>query len=174
MTGNENPRNPEASGPDAGTGAECLKVNVYQEEQEASWAKEDSFSMRYGAPALLTGWFVTFFVFCLGLTVASVVLWAPHGMGWGLLPLSLVFGFPFAAFIGLPLAILIAWPLRRVRDQRLHVLALALAVGAAMGVVALFSYRFEMLWAVAALAAWAAVSAAIGRAVVINMVARRN
>ncbi|AIY03383.1 hypothetical protein ART_3784 [Arthrobacter sp. PAMC 25486] len=95
-------------------------------------------------------------------------------MGWGLLPLSLVFGFPFAAFIGLPLAILIAWPLRRVRDQRLHVLALALAVGAAMGVVALFSYRFEMLWAVAALAAWAAVSAAIGRAVVINMVARRN
>lgn len=145
----------------------------YTEEQLARWAREDAFSMKYGTVAFLTGWLVTFVVFCLGLSAYSGYPFSCGGFGWGLLPFALLYGLPVAIVFGLPLALLVAWTLRRVRNQWLHVLAFALAVGAAMGVAAWFSYSFEMLWAVASLAGWAGASAAIGRAVVIPMVARR-
>lgn len=111
--------------------------------------KDERFNMNYGTRALLTGWIVTFLVFCLGLTVVNVLTSGDQSSGWSLLPAALMFGFPVAVIVGLPLALplalLLAWPLWRVRDQRLHVLVFALALGAA-----------------------------IGRAAVITMAARRN
>lgn len=170
MTGIENESGPGVHRP----GAERPEAGPFTPEQLARWAKQDAFSMKYGPLALLTGWLVTLVVFCLGLSAYSGYLFTDDGIGWGMLPLALLFGLPVAIIFGLPLALLIAWTMRRVHNQRLHVLAFALAVGAAMGVAALFAYSQEMLWAVASLAGWAAASAAIGRAVVIPMVARRN
>ncbi|PYG99129.1 hypothetical protein CVV67_17205 [Arthrobacter stackebrandtii] len=144
--------------------------------QAARWAKEDRFSMRYGATALLTGWFVTFLVFCLGLTAAHVVAEGGTGFGWNFLTLALIFGFPVAVVVGLPLAILIAWPLRRVDNQWLHVAGFALGVGAAMALATALISGFDKGagWWVLLLALWTAVSAAMGRASVMGMVARRN
>lgn len=134
----------------------------------------DSYKMDYGVPAVLIGWFVTFFVFCLGLTIANFVFSGSNGMGLGFLALSLMFGLPVAVLIGLPLALLISWPLRRVRNQLLHVLVFALGVGTAMVGGVYFSYGEELNWSAAALVAGAALSAAIGRASVIPLVAKRN
>lgn len=134
----------------------------------------DGFRMDYGVPAVLIGWFVTFFVFCVGLTAASFVAEGANGMGLGLLALSLMFGLPIAVLIGLPLALLISWPLRRVRNQWLHVLALALGVGAAMVGGVYLSYGGEVNVNATALVVGAALSAAIGRASVIALVAKRN
>lgn len=132
------------------------------------------FRMEYGVPAVLVGWLVTFLAFCLGLTVANLVAEGADGLGLGFMVLSLMFGLPVAVLIGLPLALLISWPLRRVPNQWLHVVAFALGVGAAMVVGVYFSYGSEMNRGVAALVAGAALSAAIGRASVITMVAKRN
>ncbi|ALO67971.1 hypothetical protein AS189_17615 [Arthrobacter alpinus] len=157
-------------------GAERTEAGPYTPGQLARWSKQDAFRMEYGVLALLTGWFVTFVVFCLGLTVASVGAGGSDGFGWGFLFLALMFGFPVAAIIGLPLAIAIASPLRRVHNQWLHVPVFALAVGAAMGVVVAFPYDLQEkdVWLLLAPVLWAAASAAIGRASVIKMVARRN
>lgn len=143
-------------------------------QQAARWAKEDSFSMRYGAPALLTGWFVTFLVFCLGLATAAVVSAGDITAGWYFLPLALIYGFPVAAIIGLPLAIVIAKLLRRVRDQRLHVLVFTVAIGAVMAVIAAAVFHGDAGLGVLWLGLWTATCAAIGRASVMKMVARRN
>lgn len=179
MTGSDNSRDPEA----VNTGAACHGAGVSAEAgpsfshdraQLARWAKEDRFRMRYGVLAVLAGWFVTFLVFCLGLVVVSAVA---DGVGVSavyLLPVFLMYGLPVAAIIGLPLAMVLAGPLRRVRDQRVHVVVFAVGVGTAMSMAALFAYQCDMPWAVAGLSAWAAVSAAIGRASVIKMVARSN
>lgn len=159
----------------AGADPQALQPRQMQ-QQLARWAKEDRVSMRYGAPALLTGWFVTFFVFCLGLTVATMIFTGgDSGLGWYFLPISLVYGFPVAAVIGLPLAILIASPLRRVRGQRLHVLAFSLSIGAVMAAICLiFFFRGDGVLFMLALIVWTAVCAAVGRAVVVPLVARRN
>lgn len=136
--------------------------------------KVAGFRMEYGVPAVLIGWFVTFFVFCLGLTVANFVTEGANGLGLGFLAAAMMVGLPVAVLIGLPLALLISWPLRRVRNQELHVLVFALGVGAAMVGGVYFSYGGEVNWGAAALVAGAALSAAIGRASVITMVAKRN
>ncbi len=170
MTGDDDAADPAPGRPRA----RYPTSHAYPQDRLCRWAKEDSFSMRYGALAVLTGWMATFVVFCLGLSAYSGIVSSGTGFGWGLLPLVVFFGLPPAIVFGLPLAMLVAWPLRRVRNQGLHVLAFALAVGAAMGVAALFSYSLEMLGAVALLACWAGASAAIGRAAVIPLVAHRN
>lgn len=133
----------------------------------------ERFSMRYGAPAVLIGWLVTFLVFCLGLTVANVVSSGDLVSGWYLLPYALMFGFPVAVVVGLPLALLLAWPLRRVRDQRLHIVVFALAMGAVTAAIVFFG-QGEMVPGNFVIAAGVGASAAIGRATVIKMVARRN
>lgn len=140
----------------------------------ARWAREDRFSMRYGAPAILLGWFITFFAFCLGLTVSAMVSEGPGGMGAGFMVLALIYGSPVALIAGLPLSLLVAWPLRRVRDQRLHVVAFAVALGFAMAgyLLVIGEGRIEPLGFAAVLLA--AACGAIGRASVIKLVARRN
>lgn len=170
MTGIGNESGPGIHGP----GAEHTEAGPYTPEQLARWAKQDAFRMEYGIPAVLTGWLVTFILFCVGVTVAAGVISAGDASEWVVLPYTLMFGFPIALIVGLPLALLIAWPLRRVRNQGLHVLAFALGVGAVFGVLGMLSYDAELLWTAALLAGWAAASAAIGRASVIQMVARRN
>ncbi|WP_269938012.1 hypothetical protein [Arthrobacter sp. HY1533] len=137
--------------------------------------------MNYGLPALLIGWFLTFFLFCLGLAVASMVAEGLSGGGLGLyfLPISLIYGFPAAAVVGLPLALLVAWPLRRVRRQWIHVVAFACAVGAAgAGMAALLASGAPgggVDWqGPVIMGAWAGCCAAAGRASVIRMVAARN
>ena len=143
--------------------------------------------MNYGLPAFLIGWFLTFFLFCLGLTVVSMVAEAAAetgsdyggGLGLYILPISLIYGFPVAAIIGLPLAILVASPLRRVPEQLIHVVVFAGAVGAVgAGVTALLAagapggggdWLGPVIWG-----AWAGCCAAAGRASVIKMVAARN
>ncbi|MGN5734930.1 hypothetical protein [Arthrobacter psychrochitiniphilus] len=106
------------------------------EAQKERWAKNNRFSMSYGVPAFLAGWFVTYVVCCVGLTITNGIsdMTSPGagGFGLGFLILALIFGLPIAVIVGLPLAALVAWPLRRVRDQRLHVLAFAVALGAVM------------------------------------------
>lgn len=170
MTGIENQSGTGVHGP----GAEHTEAGPYTPEQLARWAKQDTFRMEYGIPAVLAGWFVTFLLFCVGVTVAAEVSSGGDSTEWVVLPYSLMFGFPIALILGLPLAVLIAWPLRRVRNQRLHVLAFALSVGAIFGVFGMLTYDAELLWTAAMLAGWAGASAAIGRASVIKMVARRN
>lgn len=141
-----------------------------------SQSRQVRFSMRYGAPALLVGWLITFVLFCLGMTAASLLATGGDtGLGWYFLPISLIYGFPFASILGLPLAILAAWPLRRLRRQWLHVCAFAMAAGLVFWLVV-----------VAAAGGWAgsvygagiglltAACAAAGRAAVIPLVARRN
>ena len=91
-----------------------------------------------------------------------------------LLPYALMFGFPVAAIVGLPLALLLAWGLRRVRDQRLHVLVFALAMGAVTTAIMFVLAEAQMVPGNFVIAAGVAVGAAIGRAAVIKMVARRN
>ena len=132
--------------------------------------------MRYGAPAFLLGWLITFVLICLGLAgVTEVTATTPGSIsGWTSFPIYLVFGFPVAAILGLPFAIVIAWPLRRVQSQWLHVGVHGLATGAAVWTV------------MTALGGWTApvpgllfgslftFSAAAGRASVIKLVARRN
>ncbi|MHA7306085.1 hypothetical protein ACX80E_12695 [Arthrobacter sp. TMN-49] len=132
----------------------------------------ERFSMRYGAPAVLIGWAVTFLVFCLGLTVFGF-LGEGGFAGLSLLLVVLFYGFPVAASVGLPLAILIAWPLRRVRDQRLHVLAFALATGTVTAVL-MFWGQGELIPGNFVIVAGVAVSAAIGRASVMKLVTWRN
>ncbi|MHA7271027.1 hypothetical protein [Arthrobacter sp. HLT1-20] len=134
----------------------------------------ECFRMRYGAPAVLIGWFVTFFVFCLGLTVVTGVSSGDLVSGGYLLPFALIYGFPVAAIVGLPLAILLAWPLRRVRAQWLHVVAFALVMGAVTSAAAFVLAEAEFEPGSLAIAAGVAVSAAIGRATVVTLVARRN
>ncbi|MEO6529590.1 MAG: hypothetical protein ABIN10_13060 [Specibacter sp.] len=134
----------------------------------------ERFSMRYGVPAVLIGWFVTFLVFCLGLTVVNVASSGDFVSGWYLLPYALMFGFPVAAIVGLPLALLLAWGLRRVRDQRLHVLVFALAMGAVTTAIMFVLAEAQMVPGNFVIAAGVAAGAAIGRAVVIKMAARRN
>ena len=136
-------------------------------------ANAERFSMHYGTLDLVTGWFVTFLLFCLGLTVVNLLRSDGLAWGWYLLPAALMFGFPVAAIVGLPLAVLIAWLLRRIPDQRLHVLLFAVGVGAATAVTVLLGPS-EITPEKLATIAGAAASAAIGRAVVIGMVARRN
>jgi len=80
------------------------------------------------------GWLITFVLFCLGMTAASLLATGGDtGLGWYFLPISLIYGFPFASILGLPLAILAAWPLRRLRRQWLHVCAFAMAAGWSSG-----------------------------------------
>ena len=124
-----------------------------------------------GAPALLIGWFLAFFVFCLGLTVADVAAGKGWGLfGWGFLALSLIHGFPAAATVGLPLGVLGASRLRRIRDQRLHVLIFALAVGLVMAVVLGFLYRpGSDVGILFRLVLWTAASAAVGRASMVEL-----
>lgn len=142
--------------------------------QAARWAKEDGFSMRYGATALLLGWLITFVLFCLGLAAVFAVSPRESGLGWYFLPVALIYGFPVAAILGLPLAIKIAWPLQRVRNQQVHILVFALTLGAVMAAVILIPSGGEMGWAVAGLIGWTAVCGAVGRASVMKMVSRRN
>ncbi|PYI69040.1 hypothetical protein CVV68_04415 [Arthrobacter livingstonensis] len=131
--------------------------------------------MRYGVPALLLGWLLTFVLFCLGLTVGTISFTGGgSGLGWYFLPISLVYGFPVAAVIGLPFAILVAWPLRRLRKQWMHVAAHALATGIAFWVVVTALGGWTDAISSACIGLFAAACAAIGRAVVIPLVARRN
>lgn len=143
--------------------------------QLAKWAREDRFRMRYGVLALLTGWFVTFFVFCLGLTLAAVVS-EGNGSSSYLLPMMLIYGFPVALVIGLPLAILIATPLRRVANQWAHVAVFTVGVGAATALASALLYGGTegALLGVAILSLWAGASAAMGRASVMKLVTWRN
>ena len=143
-------------------------------EQAARWAKEDSFRMRYGAAALLTGWFITFFVFCLGLTVVTVLIWRDDSVGWNFLPIFLIYGFPVAAIVGLPLAVLVAWPLRRLPDQRIHVLIFGLVLGLVTAILFVLLNQGQVELGSGAVAVWVAVCGALGRASVIKMVTRRN
>lgn len=159
---------------DPGSAAQPDPGTQQAAQQAARWAKEDSFSMRYGAPALLTGWIVTFLLFCLGLTAAVAVSAGDIMSGWYFLPFALMYGFPVAAIIGLPLAIVIASPLRRVRDQRLHVLGFALAIGGVMAMIAAALIHGDSAMGVLWLSLWTATCAAIGRASVMKMVARQN
>lgn len=135
--------------------------------------KDERFNMNYGTLALLTGWIVTFVVFCLGLTVVNVLSSGGQFSGWSLLPAALMLGFPVAAMVGLPLAVLLAWLLRRIRQQRLHVLLFALGVGAVTAALLLYGPS-EITPEKLAVVAGVAASAAIGRASVIAMVARSN
>jgi hypothetical protein len=135
---------------------------------------EAKFRMQYGAPAVLIGWLLTFLLFCVGLS-ANVVANEEFGsMGWGYLQLALAFGLPIAVIIGLPLGLLIAWPLRRVRNQWIHVAIFAVGVGTAMAALFILPEIGHVRPASVFAAFWAAASAAIGRASVIRLVARRN
>lgn len=133
----------------------------------------ERFSMRYGAPAVLIGWFVTFLVFCLGLTL-FVALQDGGFVWWSFLPVALIYGFPVAVVAGLPLALLLAWLLRRIRSQLLHVVVFALATGAVTAAIAFALAEAEVEPESLVIAAGVGASAAIGRATVIKMVARRN
>lgn len=140
--------------------------------------------MNYGLPAFLIGWFLTFFLFCLGLTVANMVAEAAAGaegasgggLGLNFLPITLMYGFPVAAIVGLPLAIVVATLLRRVRRQWIHVAVFAGVLGAAVAaVMGVFAARNDGDWqAPVIMGAWAGCCAAAGRASVIGMVAARN
>lgn len=145
--------------------------------------KPCGYSMNYGLPALLIGWFLTFFLFCLSLTVAFMVAEAgsEYGgvLGQYVLPITLIYGFPVAAVVGLPLAALLASPLRRVRKQWIHVAVFASTVGAVgAAVTAVLSAGAPGgggdWWVPAIWGAWAGACAAAGRASVIKMVAARN
>lgn len=145
--------------------------------------KPGVYSMNYGLPAFLIGWFLTFFLFCLGLTAAGMVAAAQseYGTGFGLyfLPITLIYGFPVAAVVGLPLAVLLASPLRRVRKQWIHVVAFAGAVGTVVAAVTAALAAGapggggDWLWPVI-MGLWAGCCAAAGRASVIKLVASRN
>ena len=132
--------------------------------------------MRYGIPAVLLGWLLTFVLFCLFLVVGSGLLGGPEtaAMSWVIFPLALFYGLPVAVVVGLPFAMLVAWPLRKVRKQWLHVAAHALATGAVacLAVTALGNWSdWRQSFPIGLIAA---ASAAIGRAAVIKLVARRN
>ena len=143
-------------------------------------AKADRFSMSYGVPALLLGWLSTFVLFCLGLALTAAVSSMDTGLGWYFLPVALIYGFPVAVVLGLPLAILTAWLLRRVRNQRVHVLAFAAVLGSVMAALLMISSRGEILASgvslliLLGLVALAAGCGALGRAGVMKMVAHRN
>ncbi|WP_113716942.1 hypothetical protein [Arthrobacter dokdonensis] len=75
---------------------------------------------------------------------------------------------------GLPLAVLVAWPLRRIRSQWLHVAALALATGLAFWIAVAGMGGWANLLSGWGVGLFAGDCAAIGRAAVMPMVARRN
>lgn len=143
--------------------------------------REPEFRMRYGAPAVLAGWFIAFIVFCFGLTIVPRIVTGEDGGSFLLyLFFYLFFGFPVAAIIALPLAILAAWPLRRLRNQWLHVLILAMAMGVAAAAI-LFALSYPALVEgdsspvpILLMAAGVALCTAIGRASVMKLVSRRN
>ncbi|WP_139244303.1 hypothetical protein [Arthrobacter alpinus] len=135
---------------------------------------EPRFNMHYGTPAVLIGWLVTFVVFCVGYTASVVFSGYDSAMGWYLLPISLMYGFPVAVAVGLPLGLFIAWPLRRVRNQWIHVLAFAVGIGLATALSMLLIGGVEAVRQSTVTILAVALSAAIGRASVMRLVARKN
>ena len=91
-----------------------------------------------------------------------------------------MFGFPVTAIVGLPLAVLVAWPLRRLRNQWHHVLILALTMGVtAAAILSALSYPALVEGesspiSILLMAAGVALCMAIGRASVMKLVSRRN
>jgi len=139
-------------------------------------AKDAAVRMKCGAGALLAGWFITFLLFCAGLLLPMLLLDqnGTGALGWSIIPIVLMYGFPPAALLGLPLGMLIAWPLRRVRNQWLHVAAFALGTGVVFWfVVWALSDKDDSSWSIL-IGLLAATCAAIGRTSVIKLVAGRT
>lgn len=147
---------------------------MVEEKAVQSEEKVARFRMEYGITALLTGWLVTFLVFCLGVSIYSGLLFSDGSFSLGLLPYALIYGLPAAIIVGLPLGWAIARMLQSVRSQWLHTLSFGVIVGAIFSLVAGLVYSPDMTQAVSLIGGWAAVSAAIGRASIIRMVARLN
>lgn len=135
--------------------------------------------MHYGALAVLLGWFVTFLTFCA--TFASFVAisaWRANtetGLGgFSFFVIVVIYGFLPALFVGLPLGALTGWPLRRIRNQWWHVPIHAAVTGTVTMAIGLMLGGVQGAQGMLLFAAVAAFSAAVGRASVIRMVARRN
>ncbi|WP_425864641.1 hypothetical protein [Arthrobacter sp. TWP1-1] len=135
---------------------------------------EVKFRMQYGAPAVLIGWLLTFVLFCVGLSVVASLGGGDTGIGWYLIPISLLYGLPVAVVVGLPLCLLIAWPLRQVRNQWIHVLCFAVGIGGVAAVLALIFGGVQAVLPFTPIILGVAACTAIGRASVIRMVARKN
>lgn len=136
------------------------------------------FRMRYGVPAFLLGWLVTFLTFCVVVSIVLDISSLAGGMGGSIgivvFGYAVLFGVVPAVVVGMPLAALTAWPLQRIRNQWWHVAVHALVTGTVATVIALVGFRIGDLAALSLVFALFAFSAAAGRASVIKLVARRN
>ncbi|MGA7204852.1 MAG: hypothetical protein WBX27_09510 [Specibacter sp.] len=137
---------------------------------------DTTFKMRYGVLAVLVGWLVTHVLYCGALTISIAVSADPTSTesAWNWFPVFLIFGLPVAAVLGLPFALLLAWPLRSVRNQWLHVAAFATAAGAIAMIVVMAQVGWPASISAVGSGLVASMGAAVGRASVIKLVARRN
>ena len=140
---------------------------------------ETVFRMHYGFLAILLGWFVTFLTFCATLAsfmaISAMVANSETGLGgFSLLVIVVIYGFLPGLLIGLPLGALTGWPLQRIRNQWWHVSIHAVVTGTVTMAIGLLLGGPDGFQGMLLFGAIAAFSAAVGRASVIRMVARRN